>query len=434
MSALQTKAMAKPMTKSISNTDSLPSFIAFAADEVTRSLLVRITSERGWAEAQVFPGGLAEAVETLAAIPAAELIVVDLSGLDDPLADLSALAEVCDAGTRVIAMGVVNDVELYRGLTGLGVEDYLVKPVSPGKMNEALDKVLSRENRERDEAEDEAPRDTPRARMIAVTNACGGAGASMVAANAAWIMAHELGLKTALVDLDLYFGTAALTLDLEPGRGFREALENPERIDTLFVERAMVKESGNLFVLAAEEPLDTSFAFDPRALELLLDHLSRDFECVILDMPRFAARTQLDCNAGLTHVVVVADPSLTGMRDSARLIKMVGIKAPKACVQLVLNRAGAMKNCELTKEDFEHGGEVTVDFTAPFDAKSITESNGTGRTVADVAARSRLAAVLRELARNLSGAEEEKNTHPLMRHFESLGASIKTVFAKRSAA
>jgi len=424
----------KPQAKSEPVTCSLPSFIAFAVDEVTQSALTRVTVDRGWAEAQVYPGGLVDAVNTLASIPTPELIAVDLSGLDDPLSDLAALAEVCDAQTRVIALGIQNDVELYRGLIGLGVEDYLVKPVSLDAMNETLDRVLSKRTGERDVAEAEAPKDASRARKIAVTNACGGAGASMVAANTAWIMAHELGLKTALVDLDLYFGTIALTLDLEPGRGFREALENPERIDTLFVERAMVRESENLFVLAAEEPLDTSFAFDPKALDRLLDNLSRDFDCVILDMPRFAARTQLNCNAGLTHVVVVADPSLTGMRDSARLIKVAEKKAPDACTQLVLNRAGAKKTAELTKEDFERGGEVTVDFTAPFDAKSITESFGSGRAVADIAARSRLAGVLRELARTLSGSQAENDRNPLLQRITTLGVSIKSAIGKRKAA
>jgi pilus assembly protein CpaE len=85
---------------------------------------------------------------------------------------------------------------------------------------------------------------------------------------------------------------AGLALDLELGRGFREALENPARIDSLFIERAMVREGENLFVLSTEEALDGAFSFDPSALTSLIESLRRDFQCVIFDFPRFAARRQ----------------------------------------------------------------------------------------------------------------------------------------------
>ena len=123
-------------------------------------------------------------------------------------------------------------------------------------------------------------------KLIAVIGARGGVGASTIAVNTAWLMAHEQNLRVAVVDLDLYFGTVALSLDLEPGRGFREALENPNRIDGLFIERALVRESDNLFILGAEEALENAFNFDPAAVELLLEKLRCDFDCVIVDFPR----------------------------------------------------------------------------------------------------------------------------------------------------
>lgn len=44
-----------------------------------------------------------------------------------------------------------------------------------------------------------------------------------------------------LLDLDLHFGSVALKLDVEPGSGLCEVLEQPARIDALFVDRAAVK-------------------------------------------------------------------------------------------------------------------------------------------------------------------------------------------------
>lgn len=408
------------------------SFIAFVGDEVTRALLSRIASEKGWEGAEIHPGGLAAASEILARMATPKLIVIDISETGTspaaPVSDIAALASVCDPGTRVIALGAVNDVDIYRRLMAIGVDDYLVKPVAEESLTAALEKAFASAKLE------QTAKPRPCARMIAVTNACGGGGASMVAANTAWIMAHELGLKTALVDLDLYFGTAALSLDLEPGRGFREALENPDRIDALFIERAMVRESENLFVLAAEEPLDTSFSFDHRSLDLLLNHLSEDFDCVVLDIPRFAARTQLDCNDALTAVVVVAEPSLTGMRDAGRLKKLSMNSAPGADLRIVLNRLGAFKGSELSKDDFERGGNLSVHYAMPFDAKSMSLAAAAGRVVAEVAPGSKITGQLRSLAGDLSGREDEENKAPFWRRLGAVGASLGFFLTKTKAA
>ena len=143
-----------------------------------------------------------------------------------------SLAEVCDEGTQVIALGDINDVELYRSLIGHGVHDYLVKPVSAETVAAALTRA------ERGPNGEPAPKI---GRLIAVIGARGGVGATTVATNLAWTLAHDHDMRVALVDLDLFFGTCGLALDLELGRGFREALENPARVDSLFIERAMVQ-------------------------------------------------------------------------------------------------------------------------------------------------------------------------------------------------
>src|SRR5205085_3716422 len=48
----------------------------------------------------------------------------------DLLTGLDSLAEVCDAGTRVVVIGRYNDVVLYRELLRRCISDYLISPVS----------------------------------------------------------------------------------------------------------------------------------------------------------------------------------------------------------------------------------------------------------------------------------------------------------------
>ena len=103
--------------------------------------------------------------------------------------------------------------------------------------------------------------------MTAVIGVRGGVGASTIATSLGWLLGDAEGRSTALLDLDVHFGTGALAFDLEPGRGLTDAIENPSRIDGLFIERAMVKATDKLSVLSAEAPLNS--AADHRRFGLL---------------------------------------------------------------------------------------------------------------------------------------------------------------------
>ncbi|MFQ5617805.1 MAG: CpaE family protein [Rhodospirillales bacterium] len=385
-------------------------FMAFVLDDSTRATLVRVAENQGWSDGEVLDGGVREAIDSLAGVSTPQVLVIDLSDSSDPLTDIGALAEVCDAGTRVIAVGNINDVNLFRTLVTLGVQDYLLKPVTADALNALLVKAA-------EEPAMAEPEEARLGRLIAVIGARGGVGASTIAVNTAWLMAHEQKLRVAVVDLDLYFGTVALSLDLEPGRGFREALENPNRIDGLFIERALVRESDNLFILGAEEALENDFSFDPAAVELLLEKLRRDFDCIIVDFPRAVVTANAYILSAASAVAVVSDASLAGMRDTLRLVAFTKRVTPAAAVKVVVNRVGAAKKGELSKEDFEHGAGLKIDHVIPQEAGVAAISAGVGKPLVEVAKRSRLVTALRKLSSELSAVEDEPAKAPFWQRF-----------------
>jgi pilus assembly protein CpaE len=409
--------LAKVLPKS-KNSEPLE-FSAFITDDETCAAVARAANDIGLGEVPIIQGAIADAVKQLAKASTPRLLLVDLTGSADPLSDLAALAEVCDEGTQVVTIGDVNDIGLYRQLVGVGVNDYLVKPLSPEALGPALTRV------------EEKPQDDPQGagmgatmgKLISVIGARGGVGATSVAVNTAWSIAHEHRKRVALVDLDIFFGNCGLTLDLESGRGFREALENPSRIDGLFIERAMVRESDNLYVLTAEESLEKSLSFNTSAVELLLDHLRRDFQYVILDLPRFGARTQLSVLAPPSSVILVSDPSLSGMRDTLRLANLFKQSGNKTDLSVTLNRVGANKTAELSKADFERGAEVKVSHSIPFDSKVFAECVSTGKPLLKAGPRSKAAAAVREICLGQCGAAA-KDTKKLP-FWKSLGKGKK---------
>jgi len=391
----------------IKNSAARQPFMAVVGDDVTHAALVRVARDNDWTDNQILKGDIGELVPALAGIETPEVLVVDLSDSADPMADVGSLSDVCDPGTRVIALGSVNDVNLYRRLIEFGVQDYLLKPVSSETLNEAINR--------KDEEPQPGEGESRAGRLIAVTGARGGVGATTVAVNTAWILAHEMGQRVALVDLDLYFGTVALSLDLEPGRGFRESLENPNRIDGLFIERAMVRDSDNLFVLAAEEALENGFSFNPDALSLLLQTLRADFDCVVVDLPRFAARSQFDALTPPSSVIVVSDLSLAGMRDTMRMVKLVKTMTDGSDTTVAVNRISSEKGAELGIKDFETGAGITIDVQIPNDGKTAIKAEGGGMTMAEANSGAKATVALRQLAEEISGLERQPAGQPLWR-------------------
>ena len=343
-------------------------FIAFIADEVTKATVGMLAMQKGWPEERIMIGGILEAIERLKDVATPSRMLIDLGEAEDPLAAVNALAEICEPGSHVVLLGSINDIALYRTLTEFGVDDYLVKPVSADQIEAAF-------------ARRELPVEPQTTRsskiddvgdLYVVTGVRGGIGASTIALNIGWILAHEWDRNVALADLDLQFGTASLMLDLEPGTGLLEALANPDRIDDLFMERAIVRESEKLALLSAEEPLDHSPHLDNDSVEILTNRLRRSFDRVVIDVPRSVLCGQSGLVEAATSVVVVTDLSLAGLRDSMRLIDAVITVAPTTEVVLVASQVGINPKGELSIKDFEAGVGRSIDFSLPWDQKAIT--------------------------------------------------------------
>jgi len=367
-------------------------FQAFVADETTAELLRPVAVEHGWSPEKVNKGGLRNAVQTLSVAASPSILFVDLSESGDPLNDINALAEVCEPGTVVIAAGQVNDVRLYRDLVASGIQDYLLKPFSADQLRDAFANAQMTISGPRlTETANEKPNV-----MAAVIGVRGGVGASTVATSLAWLMGDKAGRSTALLDLDVHFGTGALALDLEPGRGLTDAIENPSRIDGLFIERAMVRANDKLCVLSAEAPINQSMLTDGSAFYQLQEEIRHAFEGTVIDMPR-NMMVQFPHLLGDTHVVVVVcEFTLAGTRDAIRILSWLKANAPQARVIVVANRVQVAVQ-EVSRKDFEHSIERKVDIVLPFDAKAASQAAKLGQPLAKVTKSSKLAQPFNEL-------------------------------------
>jgi pilus assembly protein CpaE len=383
-----------------------PALLACIADDVTRQIVEQLAGELKWRQAAVLPGGIEAALRALAEAAPPNLLLVDLSESAEPLAAMDELAAVCPPATRVIAVGLANDVGLYRQLVAMGVADYLVKPVAADALRAALLQAARTE---------EAPRaaEAKKARVVALIGARGGVGATTVAIGAGWCIAHEMNLRVALLDLDLHLGNLALSLDLEPGRGLREALEHPERTDGLLIAAAMAGSDARFRVLAAEEALETEPRIEPGALDVLLGALSPDFDAVLVDLPRRLDGTTRAMLGRADEVAVVTDLSLPGMRDTMRLLALLRSLRPDGRALVIANRA-SFSRAEIPRGDFERGIGTSIDEVVPFDGKAAAAIAESGKPLPQAARSSKAAAALRRIGERLAGKSAASRA-PLLR-------------------
>jgi pilus assembly protein CpaE len=224
----------------------------------------------------------------------------------------------------------------------------------------------------------------------------GGVGASTIASSLAWLMGDKAGRSTALLDLDVHFGTGALGLDLEPGRGLTDAIENPSRIDGLFIERAMVRANDRLCVLSAEAPLNQWILTDGSAFFQLQEEIRHAFEGTIIDMPRNMLVQFPHLIADVNVVVVVVDFTLAATRDAIRVLSWLKANAATAKVVVVANKV--LPNVqEVSRKDFEHSIERKIDVLLPSDPKSAMTAAKLGQPLSKAIKSAKLAQPLNQL-------------------------------------
>ncbi len=381
-------------------------YAAYVCDDATAEVISTVVAEFGWATDKINKGGLKNAVQSLSVTASPNILFVDLSESGDPLNDINGLAEVCEPGTFVIAAGKINDVRMYRDLLASGIQDYILKPCSADHIRDAFSHAQMALNAPRTSEADVRRKHV----STAIIGVRGGCGASMVAT----AIAHQLSTAhertTGLMDLDIHFGTGALTFDVEPGRGLIDALDNPSRIDGLFIERAMVKVSDKFAILSSEAPISQPIISDGSAFFLLQEELRAAYEFTVIDLPRPMLINFPQLLAEVKSTIVVCELTLASARDMIRILSWLKTNAPHTEVIVVANKVDPKGANELGRKEFESSIEHTIDYVVPLDVKIAMQSTKLGKPVIEIAKGSKLAMSLIDItARILKTLDEDED-------------------------
>jgi pilus assembly protein CpaE len=373
---------------------------AFCENVDTAAAIQSAGEDRRMAKAhlRIQMGGMAAAVEAYQSAPTPNVIILESENRGhEVLTGLDRLADYCDAGTRVIVIGSMNDVTLYRELVKRGVSDYLISPVSVLQVVRAICGLYS------------APDAKPVGRIVAVVGAKGGVGASTVAHNIAFSIARDLRLDAVVTDLDLAFGTAGLDFNQDPPQGIAEAVFSPDRVDNAFVDRLLAKCTDHLNLLAAPATLDRVYDFGADAFDSIFDSLRVAVPCVVLDVPHQWTGWTKQTLVGADDVLIVAAPDLANLRNTKNIYDFLKAARPNdRHPRYCLNQVGVPKRPEIKAADFAKALEDEPMAIIPFEPQLFGAAANNGQMIAEISANHKTAEMFRTLAQDLTGRSEPK--------------------------
>lgn len=347
----------------------------FCHAEQTSASAKALGEQRAFARCKVSvrDGGLARAVTHYADHPSPHLIIVEDDGDTDTLQSrLDALAQVVEPGRKLIVVGAVNDISVYRRIVSLGVTDYLVSPLSLEGMTDAIERA----------AHD--PKGPERCKFVAVMGARGGVGASSVAHNMAWAAAKRLNIKTILADMDLTFGTAGLAFNQDPRQSFGEAFSDPDRLDMTLLERYMASDDENLQILTTPGTLRHYDGIDDEAVEKAIDLCRQMAKLVIVDIPHVWNDWSEALLTAADETIIVVTPDIANIRDARNLIDFLNSKRGESkAIKVVINKSDIAKRTRLLPKDVSNTLGVQPVAAIPFDPQTFIEAANDGKMIGD---------------------------------------------------
>jgi pilus assembly protein CpaE len=301
----------------------------FVRDQASLEIIRRALTDMRITDPQCQLGDVETAIVALAKTSSPRLLIVDITATEDPVARMAELSNVCDPDVNVVALGDRNDIVLYRDLKNIGVTEYFVKPLVKDVVTRICRNILT-------PGVEQSKMRT--GKLILVVGVRGGVGATTIAAHTAWHLSETGRRRVNLLDLDAKHGDTALQFDVLPTNSLCEALEFPDRVDKLFLRRAVQLVSDRLDLLACLVPLAQSPSVTAESVAPLLDKLAAQYRYVVVDLPRHLAAEIIHSTLLPRVCLLVSNSSLSSVRDVNRWREQIGTNILERSTIHVLNR------------------------------------------------------------------------------------------------
>jgi pilus assembly protein CpaE len=370
----------------------------FCDNQQTAETMQAAASDRRMARAHVTIqlGGIMAAVQVYQSQATPNLLIVESHGSRDViLSELGQLAQVCQPDTKVVVVGHLNDVILYRELMKQGVSEYMVAPLHQLQVIEAISSLYN------------DPKAAPVGKIYAFVGSKGGVGSSTMAHNFAWQMSKKYSTDTVITDLDLAFGTAGLNFNQDTSSGMLEALGQPDRVDSTLIDRLLTKLGDKLSLLSGPGGVDREVNIEAHAIETILAAVRGNVPCVIVDVPNMWSPWIKYTLMSADEVIITATPELASLRNTKNLVDLLKQSRPNdRPPRLIINQVGMPKRPEIPAAEFGKAVGIDPSCVIPHDAHAFGTAQSNGQMLFEVAPKSKAAEALAGFAQLIVGTDK----------------------------
>ncbi len=354
---------------------------------------------------RVFDGNVENAIAQYGQSASPEILFIETDTTEQSFIDrLDALSGLCNEKTSAIVIGPVNDVNLYRSLTAMGVSDYLVVPVPQDILAEVIATTLIEKL------------GASGSRLIALIGAKGGVGTSAIAQAMAWMSADTMGQKTLLMDAAGAWTSLPVGMGFEPAASTAEAIKAVVARDHDSLRRMLYNVHEKLFVLATgtEPMLDTPAQIGQ--FEEILNMTMASHPVVIVDLSGAIPSVKKTILTRAHEIIVVTTPTLPALRCARALMqeikKLYG--GHERALDLIINMAGIAPGREVSRSDIKSALECDASAVIPFDPKLFTGADNDGKNIAADKAGAgiveKLMPLLQKIIQRVGGAQAAEQT------------------------
>ncbi len=330
-----------------------------------------------------------------------DAIIADLDRSTEVLLECISQLKQQMPDLPVIALSDNTDGNQVLRAMRAGIKEYLLKPLTPGELDEALKRSLVSKEKEKQPG-----------KLISVMGSAGGVGASMLAVNLAVELAGlvEEGQRVALVDLDFRFGQVGTMLDLHSQFTIADLCATPEQLDPQMIYKAWVKHESGVHVLTRPHNFSQAELISAAHCASVLTSLQQMCEYVVVDGPTRhdpGGRAVLDA---ADFNLMVIQLLVTSVRNTSRMMHELssqGFNSDR--IQFVCNRVGR-ESAHLEISHVEETLNRTMLATLPDDWKSVSSSINIGKPIRVEYERTKVRQAINNLAQRIHQPEEAADT------------------------
>jgi pilus assembly protein CpaE len=341
-----------------------------------------------------------------------DIVIVNLS--ERALHELKSIEKANIHNKSIVVIGDKNNITLLSTAISVGITEFINQQDYQQELLNVANKIILNRT--------VTYKNTKKRKLNAIINAKGGGGASFIASNIAYLLSKAKDLNVALLDLDLQFGTIGLNFDVASKYTIVEALNEIDEIDHLSLEAYMVKYNDHLnMLLPSSDDIILPGEIQPEAIKSLLYLLQRNYNQIVIDLPRIIDPLSSTILEQADHITIVVQQTLAQYRDGRRLIQILNkdLDIPLEKIIVAINRYDSKNS--LKKSDMVNIVNHDKVFTVANDFERAASTSNLGEPLCQTSPNSKIANDLKKLAMYL-GDVEVNTRGGILDQFKSLFA------------